>query len=102
MQAQGSSALPYQVRMARGLERCGVPVQLVLSGKDQTAQEFVEATGTRDFWKRAVSMARPVVRTIDEADHTFSHPRDKKALMACTESFLEGLRKAVPSRALDD
>lgn len=83
---------PFQRRMAQGLERCGVPVQLVLSGRDQTAQEFDEAAASRDFWQRALSQARPGQVRIDTADHTFSSAGDRQALMACTEAFVLGLR----------
>ena len=82
---------PFQVRMAQGLERCGVPVRLVLGGRDQTAQEFVEVSATRDSWKRAIDHAKPDQVWIDEADHTFSSPGGRFGLIAATTEFVQDI-----------
>lgn len=82
---------PFQVRMAQGLERCSIPVRLVLSGRDQTAQEFVEAATTRISWKRAIDHAKPDQVWIDEADHTFSSPGGRFGLIAATTEFVQDI-----------
>lgn len=67
-------------RMLDGLRRFDGPVQLLLSGEDFTAREFVDLCGRDGGWQQAV--ARGAVQRVElpSADHTFSDHGDEAEL----------------------
>ena len=87
--AQAASPLPFQQRMLLAARSFGGPVQMVLSGQDYTAKEFIELAGRDDGWRSW--LARPAVQRLDlaEADHTFSDPAAAQALSDATVQWLQ-------------
>lgn len=65
-------ALPFQRKMALALRRFPGQVLLILSGRDDTAKEFVECATTDPDWMGL--LCRPGLQRVDvpQADHTFS------------------------------
>ncbi len=78
--AVADAALPYQDRMAAAWRAFRGPVQLVLSGKDLTAREFIEYTKSSAAWAGLVTGAKVSRLDLDDADHTFSGPGQQAAL----------------------
>lgn len=81
-QASSAAAQPlgFQSRMARGLREFQGKVQLILSGNDYTAKEFLEyASGNAD-WRGLLD--RPDLSRLDipAADHTFSSQEWRKTV----------------------
>ncbi len=75
-------------RMAEGLARFTGPVLVILSGRDLTAQEFVDTTGGSPVWRDLLG-ARSVAREhLPEADHTFTRPEDSARVAELTLSWL--------------
>ena len=78
----GASAGPlgFQDRMAAAWRAFRGPVQLVLSGNDLTAREFLEYTAASPAWQGLCT--RPTVSRLDlpQADHTFSASEDQRQL----------------------
>ena len=74
--------LPFAERMALGLQRSPVPTLLVLSGRDLTAREFEDVSGTHPAWRAALRQ-RPglQVHKLEEADHTLSSSEDARQLL---------------------
>lgn len=62
----------YIDRMLDGLKRFGGEVQIILSGQDLTAQEFVELTRNDKGWRKACRNQRIAFTPLKEANHTFS------------------------------
>ena len=64
--------MPFQARMAAGLQNFAGDVLLVLSGRDLTAREFLEHADSDAAWAGALA-GIPVTRVeLALADHTFS------------------------------
>ena len=72
--------LTFQDRMARSLREFPGKVQLILSGDDYTAKEFLEFTATAENWRGLLE--RPGLTRIDieGADHTFSSQEWRKTV----------------------
>lgn len=64
--------LTFQDRMARGLRDFPGRVQLVLSGNDYTAKEFLEFVAVCANWRGLLERPNLTCVDIAEADHTFS------------------------------
>jgi len=62
----------YIERMRDGLKRFPGRVQIILSGNDLTAQEFIELTRNNKRWKSACADVKISQMLIAEANHTFS------------------------------
>jgi exosortase A-associated hydrolase 1 len=77
-----ASAVPLVERMAEGVRRYGGAVLVVVSGRDLTAREFVDAVRGSKRWRRLVSGDRVQWHELAEADHTFSRAawRDQVAV----------------------
>jgi exosortase A-associated hydrolase 1 len=80
--------LPYALRMARAWAAFRGPLLLVLSGRDYTAAEFLEACRADPAW--AGALAQPHVTRHDAAlaDHTFSSAAQRTALFQATLAWL--------------
>jgi exosortase A-associated hydrolase 1 len=87
--AGGGPAQHFIARMLAGLRAFDRPIQVLISERDLTAQEFVDRCRTDGGWRQA--MARPNVRVLDlpGADHTFSSRGDLTAATEATVALLE-------------
>jgi uncharacterized protein len=83
-----SSTLPFQARMALGLETFNGPVLLMLSDNDLTAREFVEHSQSDATWRRALANKPPQRVALQGADHTCSQPAAQRASEAATVQWL--------------
>ena len=81
--ADAPAAEPFTTRMTRAAQAFQSPMLLLLSGRDQTAQEFAEMLKTSPAWQAV--LARPSTQRVDlpEADHTFS---DAAAMQRATQT----------------
>jgi exosortase A-associated hydrolase 1 len=68
--AETVQALPD--RMSAAFERFNGKVLLILSGKDLTAQEFLDVVKGSRKWQSMVNSARVQRRDLPQANHTFS------------------------------
>ena len=73
--------------MAQGLAGFEGPVGLILSGRDLTAREFLDAAGD-DAWRRLLAAPRIARHDLPEADHTFSRRVWRDAVAQWTLSWL--------------
>jgi exosortase A-associated hydrolase 1 len=85
----------FQDRMAEGLKLFPGKVLLVLSGKDYTAKEFLEFTGTRADWQALINSARTCRNDIQDADHTFSSHAQRSLVECETVKWLINLDVSV-------
>jgi uncharacterized protein len=82
-------ALPFQKKMARGLQGFPGQVLLLLSGNDYTAKEFLETLQADTIWA-AIHEQSKVTRTdIPSADHTFSTVGWRGQVEEITKRWLE-------------
>jgi uncharacterized protein len=64
--------LPFQKKMARGLQGFPGQVLLLLSGNDYTAKEFLETIQADMAWAATLEQSKVMRIDILDADHTFS------------------------------
>lgn len=97
--AAASAAPDFRARMARAWRAFDGPLLLLLSGRDQTAQEFGDALENDPAWRGA--LARPGVRVqrIADSDHTFSTRQSKAAVETATSAFLDRIAPPQPPAA---
>lgn len=83
------NAMPFQKKMARGLNDFPGQVLILLSGEDYTAKEFVEVALTDPLW--AYCLARNSVEQVEvpHADHTFSSAEWRTAVENATRQWLD-------------
>jgi exosortase A-associated hydrolase 1 len=81
--------LPFQKKMARGIEAFPRRVLLLLSGNDYTAKEFLEAVQADQMWTSALRQSRVTRVDIAEADHTFSSAEWRGQVENITREWLE-------------
>lgn len=86
--SSGARGAPFQARMLQGLERYRGPVLLMLSGRDLTAQEFVDTTRGDARWCRVLQSDRIRRWELPEADHTFSTKAWRAAVERETSDWL--------------
>jgi exosortase A-associated hydrolase 1 len=77
---EAGESLTFQDRMARGLRDFPGQVQLILSGNDYTAKEFLEFVAVSANWRGLLE--RPNLTRVDiaAADHTFSSQEWRKTV----------------------
>jgi len=75
-----TASLPFQDRMAAAWRAFAGPIQLVLSGNDLTAREFVEFTRQSPAWHGLTQGRNVTPLDMPDVDHTFSGPGQKEAL----------------------
>ena len=77
--------------MAAGLRDFAGEVLLILSGRDATAQEFLDCMRSDSEW--AGLLGRPRVRQLElaDADHTFTDPAARLAVENATREWLARL-----------
>lgn len=72
-------------RMLSGFEKFNHPVLILISGRDLTAQEFVDLCKKDDSWRNCLDRPDVTIRHFPDADHTLStrqHLRDSMAFVA--------------------
>jgi len=87
----GTGSVDLASYLATGAAGSEVPVLLILSDRDYTAQEFLQALRRHKALARA--MSRRNVRTVhlSDADHTFSQPAAWARVEALSSEFLREL-----------
>jgi uncharacterized protein len=80
---------PFNLRMAQAWKRCSAPIQLILSGEDYTAKEFLEQVKAEPAWSGALNQAHVTREWLPAADHTFSNDQDRRAVEARLAQWLE-------------
>lgn len=88
-QQQQRSAKGFQTQMARAWLQFPGPMAVVLSRRDETALEFHEAVATLEQWRGTLERTGVRWEWIDDADHTFSHPAHRMAVVDATTRLLE-------------
>jgi uncharacterized protein len=86
-----ASILPFQARMALGLESFKGPVLLMLSENDLTAREFVEHSQSDAGWQHALAQSPPQRVDLAGADHTCSQATAQQASEVATVQWLAKL-----------
>ena len=74
----------FIARMLSGLKHFKHPVLILISGRDLTAQEFVDLSKKDEKWCRCLKRPDVSIRHFPDADHTMStrqHLRDAMALV---------------------
>ncbi|MDR1662379.1 MAG: hydrolase 1, exosortase A system-associated [Azoarcus sp.] len=89
-----NGAPSYRERMAEGLKRFRGETLLILSGRDDTAREFVEHARTHAAWAGLLNAGK--LRRVDmpDADHTFSTAAWRAGVEDETLRWLARLRNA--------
>jgi uncharacterized protein len=80
---------PFNLRMAQAWKRCSAPIQLILSGDDYTAKEFLEQVKAEAAWSGALTQANVTRELLPGADHTFSSDQDRLAVEARLMQWLK-------------
>lgn len=81
--------LPFQQRMAAGLDAFRGPVLLILSERDLTAKEFVEFVKSDRHWTELIERRNVQRVELPEADHTFSSAEWRNAVERTTAQWLD-------------
>ena len=92
-------ALSYQQRMARAWMAFEGPVLLLISGRDFTAQEFLQCAGREPEWRGALSQPQLTQHTLADADHTFSASQAQRRADALLVEWLTQHRLSAPTAA---
>lgn len=79
----------FQARMASAWRGFSGPIQLLLSGRDHTAQEFIEYSAADPAWAGLLDAAQVQRADMPGADHTFSAAADQQALEAAVATWLQ-------------
>ncbi|MBK9234584.1 MAG: hydrolase 1, exosortase A system-associated [Rhodoferax sp.] len=90
---------PFQLRMADAWHDTSRPILLLLSGRDYTAREFIEAVRTEPAWAGALERSELSQHMLEEADHTFSDRAHQQAIEALTCEWLAAL--PAPSQRME-
>jgi exosortase A-associated hydrolase 1 len=78
----------YTHRMAHAWRRFRGPVLLLLSGRDYTAGEFLQACAADPAWSGALYRPGLTRHDLATADHTFSGRADHVAMLTLTSDWL--------------
>ncbi|ALT77265.1 hydrolase 1, exosortase A system-associated [Paucibacter sp. KCTC 42545] len=92
--AQVKSERPYQERMAKAWRRFGGDIQLIISGQDLTAKEFLDHADTDSNWRGLLAQSKVQRVNLSAADHTFSDRAAGLEVQAHTLSFVLRLGKS--------
>lgn len=88
------SKSPYQERMAGAWRNFGGDIQLIISGQDMTANEFLDHAGSNTHWRGLLNQRKAQRVDLPAADHTFSDRAAGLSVQAHTLSFVLGLGKS--------
>lgn len=84
---------PFIERMLSGLAGFDGSVLLIISGRDLTAQEFLDESGKVDSWRRALDRPNVRTETFETADHTMSARADLDAAARAIVEWLPDVMK---------
>jgi exosortase A-associated hydrolase 1 len=87
--AGGSAPLGFIDRMYEGIDGFQGRILVLISGKDLTAQEFVDLCGVDSRWQRQLARRSVEQVALTDADHTFSN---REALARATGHTIDWLR----------
>jgi exosortase A-associated hydrolase 1 len=79
----------YQALMAHALAEFAGPILIVLSGRDPTAQGFVEYCGTDPRWRGLIDRRNIEHCALADADHLFSTARWREEVEGVTLAWLQ-------------
>jgi uncharacterized protein len=97
----GQAELSFQQRMARAWAAGRGPLMLVLSGRDYTAKEFLQACSSDPAWRGALGRGGLNRVDIDSADHTFSALPDSEVLEQRCVEWMNSQFKVAPGVRAD-
>lgn len=83
-------------RMLAGLMSCRLPVLILISDRDLTAQAFKDLVAAEPRWRAAVSSPRVRLERLVESDHTFSTRVSQMRATGICLDWLLGLSRAMP------
>lgn len=86
-----AASLGFQDRMALAWRQQARPTLLLLSGRDLTAQEFLEGAASRSSWTGLLQQSHVRRRDLPDADHTLSDRRQLEQAHALTLDWLQEL-----------
>ncbi len=89
---QGSA--PLGDRIVEGLEKCDIPVRIILSKGDIVATSFLDTIKSDRRLKKQFQNNRICVSIIKDADHTFIAPEAMKQMFQKTLDFLIDIQRA--------
>jgi uncharacterized protein len=81
---------PLAERLSRALQNFRGPILLILSGRDLTAKEFIDAAQGSSLWQRLLGEARLTRHDLAPADHTFSRRQWRDQVAAWTADWIKG------------
>lgn len=90
--AAESAEAHYLTRMLAGLKRFHGPILFVTSGRDLTAQEFLDLCKARGAWKHAISSPHSCHYRLRGADHTMSSRSDLRATIDTCLEWIESFK----------
>jgi exosortase A-associated hydrolase 1 len=79
----------FQARMALAWQTQSAPTLLVLCDADRTAQEFVELADNDPGWGGWRDRPNRTLRTLQDADHTFSARESQQQLQSAVDTLLD-------------
>jgi exosortase A-associated hydrolase 1 len=89
----------FQARMAQAWLQFPGPMTVVLSRRDVTALEFHEAASTLEEWRGALERPGLSYLWIDDADHTFSGPAHRTAVVEATIQVVDRIARSRQAQA---
>ena len=92
----GDGAPRFRAGMAAGMRGFAGPILLVLSGRDATAQEFLECARTDPEWAGVLGSPHLTRFDLPEADHTFSDALSRGAVDGATVEWLRSQTNVWP------
>ncbi|MBB4844152.1 exosortase A-associated hydrolase 1 [Paucibacter oligotrophus] len=84
---QQTDSRPYLQRMAKAWREFGGAIQLIISGNDLTAKEFLDHAAADPHWRGLLSQGKVQRVDLAMADHTFSNRADSLAVQQHTLAF---------------
>jgi exosortase A-associated hydrolase 1 len=85
----GSVSDGYQTAMAKAMARFSGPILIVLSGRDPTAQGFLDYCGRQPCWRGLIDRPNVEQRSVPEADHTFSSAARREVVESVTLDWIK-------------
>lgn len=82
---------PFQTRMARAWASFDGRIQVIISGRDLVAQEFLDNCKNAPEWRGLLNGEKVCTLTIAQADHTFSSHEYRQAVHVQTLEFIRKL-----------
>lgn len=87
----GSSTQSLPDRMAAGLRAFSGPALFIISGRDLTAQEFMDVVKGDPEWQALMDTDRVTVQHLNQADHTFSRREWQETTEGWTANWIKNI-----------